>query len=88
MSASQLALRAWFNDGRAMNAAYMLVVYDSLSGDDFPVFTTEETVLTEARSATIAAHNRIMEVYDLNEDRDVQLNEGRTWRLPRDQNTG
>ena len=83
-----LDIRAWFNNGRLLEASYMLVVYDSLNGVDYPVYVDEQHIERAIAETRQAPMQRIMELYNLNEDRNTQLNEERTWRLPSDSDTG
>ncbi len=86
---STLETRAWFNDGRQMKAAFMVVIYDSLNARDYPIFIADPKKVKDAiKDASRAPMQRLLEVYDLNEDRDIQLAENRTWRLPNDSDTG
>ena len=83
-----LDIRAWFNDGKKMKSSFMIIVYDTLNGVDYPIFAASETinhVISEVRRAPM---QRLLEVYNLDEDRNTQLAEARTWRLPSDSNTG
>ncbi len=80
---SKLSQRAWFNIGKKENkGTFMLIIYDALNSNDYPLFV-EEPELNEQIKLTIRAPmQRILEVYDLREDREEQLQEPRTWRVP------
>ncbi len=61
----------------------MLVVSDMMTQEDYPAYVLEtenvhETVMFVRRSPL----QRIMEIYDLNADRDTQLDEERVYNLP------
>lgn len=84
-----LEKRAWFNEGKKMKASHMIVVYDSLNAIDYPIFVDDPDKVKDAIvDVSRAPMQRLLEVYDLDGDRDVQLAEVRTWRLPNDSSTG
>lgn len=82
---STLEVRAWFNDGKQAEASFMIVVYDTLNGIDYPIFVDDPDKVKNAISdVSRAPMQRLLEIYNLNEDRNTQLAENRTWRLPSD----
>lgn len=73
----------WFDRGVSQGAAHMIVVCDTCDHEDYPVFSTGD----EETRAAYAQYNgqnmqRVMEVYDLPDDKVAQLNERRVNRLP------
>lgn len=65
------------------SARWMLVVCDTFSWEDYPVFTyTVEDFDNRYAHYISAEMQRIMEVYDLDEDIDAQLDERRVWNFP------
>ena len=81
--------RAWFNEGKKLKASHMIVVYDSLNVINYPVFVADPDKVKDAiANVSRAPMQRLMEVYDLNGDRDIQLAEVRAWRIPSDPDTG
>lgn len=84
-----LEIRAWFNDGKLMRASFMVIVHDGLNIVDYPIFVDEPNEVKDTlKDVSKAPMQRLLEVYNLNEDRDTQLAEVRAWRLPDDSDTG
>lgn len=68
----------WFDRGVAEGAAFMIVACDTFDWDDYPVFVPPADDL----QSSVARYNgpnmqKVMEVYDLNADKETQLNKGR-----------
>jgi len=86
---STLEIRAWFNDGKKKDdTTFMIVVHDNLNALDYPIFTDSEPLNHAISEVNRAPMQRLVEVYDLNEDRDTQLAEVRCWRVPSDPDPG
>ena len=83
-----LEVRAWFNDGKLMEASFMIIVHDSLNAVDYPIFVDDPNKVKDTlKDVSRAPMQRLLEVYNLNEDRDIQLTEIKAWRLPNDSDT-
>ena len=83
MVASLLDIREWFNEGVKDEKKFMIVVYDSIGGHDYPVYVdTEEELHKTIRGIHVAPHSRLMEVYDLSKDRTIQLQMDRCLSIP------
>lgn len=80
---TKLDLRAWFERGKRQGANYMIVVCDSYDWEDYPSYVMpEENIHDKISYYRHSPMQRIMEIYDLAQDRDEQLNEFRTFRNP------
>lgn len=73
----------WFDSGLDEGQKYMIVVCDTFSYEDFPVYCTDDTDYSEKyiyhKNYTM---QRIMEVYNLLEDKEDQLNMTRCFNGP------
>jgi hypothetical protein len=80
MAASKKEIGEWFQQGVSDGASHMLVVCDTFDFDDYPVFVPPgvdpEGVVKDYNGKEM---QRVMEVYDLNLDRHVQLGQVRVW---------
>lgn len=71
----------WFDAGVQRGAKHMLVICDTYDHEDYPVYTQTDEECLE-RYKTPGSMQRVMEVYDLALDRDVQLDTTRVCNLP------
>ncbi len=81
MAATREDISAWFDSGIEQKARHMIVVCDSFDYDDYPVFTTTDDECLR-RYKNPGEMQRVMEVYDLRDDKNEQLSERRAMRLP------
>lgn len=73
-------ISAWIERGIGDNENYMVVVCDTFSYDDYPVYyKTEDQVRQKLQHP--GSMQSIMEVYDLNGDIDAQLNTRRSMAI-------
>jgi len=80
MPATRDEIAAWFDRGVALGATHMIVVCDTFSYEDYPVFVKpEEDVRARETEFAEQSMQKIMEVYDLKRDRDAQLAEHRAF---------
>ena len=89
MTATRDKISDWFDNGVSSGATHMLVVCDTFDHDDFPVYVGGSDML--ARHVTVGEvvreHSsrdkmlKVMEVYDLRMDKEVQLNEERAYHV-------
>lgn len=88
MAASREKLSEWFARGAAQGATHLIVVCDTFDYVDYPVFARSDAEAeAEYRYYSGARMQRVMEVYDLREDKEQQMRESRTMRLPKQPNT-
>lgn len=83
MSTKKEDLRKWFDDGVAQGALFMIVACDTYDHSDYPVYAKtawEAWVQFQAHDGLYG--QRIMEVYDLLRDREVQMAEFRAFHMP------
>lgn len=91
MAARKSELIAWCNMGKDADCTHMIVVCDTYDYDDYPVWIGEKTpwgsnngrefweVYDEYEAKSM---QRIVEVYDLSIDIDLQMCEVRAWHYP------
>lgn len=85
MAAAIDTIRDWFDEGVQAGAQYMLVVTDTFSYEDFPVYASGPAeVIAKYRQYVEGAGSltRVMEIYDLAKDKWAQLASVRAWALP------
>ncbi len=70
----------WLDEGVQQGASHMIVVCDTFSHEDFPVFVTNG-VSRRVREYQASEFTQVMEVYDLSMSKIEQLNEKRAWHL-------
>jgi len=83
MITSKQILDQWFEAGLKMKATHMIVVCDTFDHKDYPVYCIGD----QHTKDQFDEHNdinmqRVMEVYDLREDKQKQLEAHRAMNLP------
>lgn len=70
----------WFDRGVAEGASHMVVRVDTFDYEDYPTFCAN---VVEARKVVASPGDmqRVMEVYNLAMDKEMQLDEGRSHNL-------
>jgi hypothetical protein len=82
-AAKEATLSEWFDQGVSKGMAYMIVVCDSFSYEDYPVFTCADVEeFGKAYKASTSNMQRVREVYDLNMDKNMQIWETQAMHLP------
>ena len=66
-------LSDWFDAGVAEGHDYMVVVCDTFDHEDYPVYTSKENVHEKHDRCQAADMQRVMEVYDLKQPKEVQM---------------
>jgi hypothetical protein len=74
-------IAGWWEEGKAKEADFMIVVCDTFDHDDYPVFTNRANFWTEYDHYADKNMQRIMEVYDLSKSWASQQN-GRVANTP------
>lgn len=83
-TASKACISGWFDRGLALGATHLIVVCDGFDHDDYPVFAHGDQDALERHDAFDGKNmQRVMEVYDLREDKDRQMALRRAMNLPR-----
>ena len=76
-------IERWFEEGLEQGASYMIVVVDTFNWEDYPAFVKPtENIHDRIQYYLRSPMQKIMEVYDLTQDKQMQLNESRTMRFP------
>lgn len=75
-------LRHWFDEGKAQGKDFMIVVCDTYDYTDFPVHTTASDFAEVYAAEKSKPMQKIMEIYDLRENREMQMWEHRAWHPP------
>lgn len=80
MAATKEQIGRWFDEGVAQGASHMVVICDTFSYDDHPVFCNSSA---EARSkaGNPGPMQKTMEVYCLAGDKQKQLDQAHCWQL-------
>lgn len=80
---AKLEIEQWFDKGVASGHKYMIVVVDTYDWEDYPVYCeTDRECLKKYAEYNGMNMQRVMEVYNLQDNKQVQLNEYRCFRLP------
>lgn len=83
MQTTKAILTGWFKAGARNNCTHMIVVCDTFAYDDYPVYVEPDADFWELYDSHDGPNmTRIMEVYDLNMDMDLQMAESRAWHYP------
>jgi hypothetical protein len=75
-------IEQWFDEGASDNFDRMIIVCDTFDYEDFPVFATENDFWIKYRNSKNQPMQKIMEVYNLNGNKEEQLNSYRVFNLP------
>lgn len=82
MAANRTQLEQWFDEGVRQGATHMVVVCDTFDYDDYPVYVMPDgdknarEVAEQYRGKNM---QKVMEVYDLQMDKAMQMREVRTF---------
>jgi hypothetical protein len=86
MTTTREMLTQWFDAGLRDKADFMIVATDTFSYEDYPVYIYpggEKSVNEVTQDIEHASMSKVMEVYDLHGDRDVQIAAERAWAISR-----
>jgi hypothetical protein len=79
---TQEDIREWFREGILRNCSHMIVVCDSFDYEDYPVYVEREQICqTVYEKYCNQPMQRVMEIYDLDEDMEPQIKEKRAWSV-------
>lgn len=82
MAASKSEIAHWFDTGKKDGATHMIVVCDTYDWEDFPVYVYQgENVRDIVNNHTGVNMQKVMEVYSLKKDKNVQLSSYRVFYL-------
>jgi hypothetical protein len=80
---SRQEIEEWFDEGRRQGATHMIVVCDTFDHDDYPSYAAGDAEALEKYKKYDGQNmQRVMEVYDLRQDKAEQMAEHRAFRLP------
>lgn len=80
MAASKSDIREWLNRPH-IGKTYMIVVCDTFDFEDYPVFVGVDEDIEDVIRRYSQNMQKVMEVYDLAKDIEIQLDEGRVWNI-------
>jgi hypothetical protein len=73
----------WVKRGKKENYKFIVVVCDTFDYEDYPVFCKNAAECwSEYEKHNGKNRQKVMEVYDLTKDTDMQLKQGRVMQLP------
>ena len=81
MGTTKAEIAAWLDQGKRDGAKFMLVVVDTFSYDDYPVYVMANTSVTAEVSRYSKDMQKVMEVYSYAQDLETQLLEHRAWHV-------
>lgn len=82
MGTSKEDIKEWIQRGIDQGATHMIVVCDTFDWDDYPVYVMpEEDARKKYAGYNGANMQKVMEVYNLKKDIDIQLNQHRTFEF-------
>ena len=79
-AANKPLIRKWWEEGVEQDATHMIIVCDTFSHDDYPVFVGVGEDVHKVKAKYDGTNmQKIMEVYSYNHDLEKQLKEGRAF---------
>jgi len=82
MATTKEDIRQWLERGIEIKATHVLVVVDTFDYEDYPVMVSESEDVKEVIKKYDGVNmQRIMEIYNLNQDIETQLNERRSYNI-------
>lgn len=70
----------WFDNGIEKEATHLIVVCDTYDWDDFPVYVSKDEDVHEIEEKYMGKNmQQVMEVYNLNMDKQKQMNQHRAF---------
>ena len=75
-------ISGWFDSGVKLGSMYLIVMCDSFNYEDYPVFAHSDQEC-RGRMNNPGNMQRVMEVYNLAQDKNAQLNEHRANNGPK-----
>ena len=82
MSTTREEIRKWLNDAKMADASHVIVVCDTYDYSDYPVFVKKTDDIHQKIDVYHGKNmQRIMEIYNLNQDIEQQLNQERCWNV-------
>ena len=80
MATTKYDIKRWLERGKARGASHLVIVVDTFDYEDYPVYVMPgENVRATREKFDGPNMQKVMEIYDISMDWDVQLNEGRAF---------
>ena len=80
MSTTPKIISEWFDRGIQKKATHMIIVCDTFDYDDYPVYVTQnENISDREKEYNGKEMQKVMEVYNLSMDKQIQLNQTRAF---------
>lgn len=78
-------IEKWFDTAKDQGSRYLLVVCDRFDWEDYPVTAnTDKECLEKIGTYNGPNMQKVMEVYDLRLNKQLQLNQARCWNGPKE----
>lgn len=84
MATSKNEIGDWFDVGKSLGKDFMIIACDTFEYEDYPIYCTKDEVRPKYNSHNGQNMQTVMEVYDLNMDKNVQLKMQRCFNLPKE----
>lgn len=82
MSATRQNLEKWYSRGKEQKSEYLIVVCDTFSYEDYPVFSSKENFKEKFRNHDGFNMQKIIGVFDLSADLDEQIEQKQVFNCP------
>ena len=80
MAATRLDIMDWFQEGQSKGATHMIIMCDTYDHEDYPAYVMYgESAKDKVDTLAKGSMQRVMEVYNLNKDMVMQLNQPRSF---------
>lgn len=84
MATDKKEIKQWLKEAKENKDKYLIIVCDTFDWEDYPVFCkTDKECIDEFERLDGNNMQKVMEVYDLSMDINLQLNEFRAKHLPK-----
>ena len=75
-------IRQWLIHGQALNATHVIIACDTFDHEDYPIYVqSTDNINEKIKEYDWKNMQKIMEVYNLSMDIEVQLAEQRVWNV-------
>lgn len=74
-------IRQWFEFGVSHAHTHMIVVCDTFSWEDYPVYVETDQIAQLVYEQYSQNMQKVMEIYDLHDDMESQLKEKKAWSI-------
>lgn len=83
MATSKEDISGWFDAGKKKKAGFMIIVCDTFDYGDYPVYADREDFKEKYTEHDGKNMQRIMEVYNLSLNKDLQMKQKRVFHFPK-----